>query len=117
MPSQLSLWIVFPQNSMVTFSLNFFLCVTCWDIFDNYKVWIESMMVMFGVSCKLVTSKIWLIGLQNDQMPWTFVLSEWFFVLYFNILLHAMKLVGVPIDLATNIWVLFHEIPDLYHQL
>jgi hypothetical protein len=60
MPSQLSLWIVFPQNSMMTYYLNFLLCVIHWDILDNCKVWIESMMVMLGASCRPLTSRIYL---------------------------------------------------------
>ncbi len=38
--------------------LSFLLFIICWDILDNCKVWIEGMMVMLGVSCRLVTSII-----------------------------------------------------------
>jgi hypothetical protein len=69
--------IIIPQNSMVTYYLNFLLFVIHWDILENWKVWIESMMVMIGASCILVTSIVQ-IGLRNDEMPWTFVLSKCF---------------------------------------
>jgi hypothetical protein len=42
-------------NGDILFEL--LMCVICWDIPENYKVWIESMMVMFGASYRLVTSR------------------------------------------------------------
>jgi hypothetical protein len=97
MPSQLNLWIVFPQNPMVTFYFNFLLCVIHWDILDNYKVWIESMMVMFGASCKLVTSKICLDWVSEWPNALDICVVEMIFVLCFNVLMNAMKLTEVAI--------------------
>jgi hypothetical protein len=43
-------------NGDILFEL--FLCIIHWDILDNYKVWIESTMVMLGASCKPITPRI-----------------------------------------------------------
>jgi hypothetical protein len=48
----------FPTNLMVTYYLSFLLFIIHWDNPNNCKVWTESLMVMLGVSCRLVTSRI-----------------------------------------------------------
>ncbi len=69
-PSQLSLWINFLLNLMVTYYLNFLLSIIHWDNLENCKVWIESSMIMFGASCKPVILKI--------HLGWAFKMTKCF---------------------------------------
>jgi hypothetical protein len=114
-PSQLNLWIFFSQNSMVPYVLSYVLFVVHSDILDNCKLWIESMMVMLGVSCKLVTSKIHLDWALEQRSAFDICVVKMILVLYLNVLLHVMKF-GVVIIFATfNIWAMFCENLYLYH--
>jgi hypothetical protein len=97
MPSQLRLWIVFPQNSMVTYYLSFLLCVICWDIINNCKVRIESTMVMLGASCKPITSIIHLDWASEWGNALDICVVRMIIVLCFNVLMCTMKLVGLAI--------------------
>jgi hypothetical protein len=97
MPSQLSLWIVFPQNSMVTFYLSFLMCVICWDISSNCKVWIENMMVMLGASCRPETSRMHLDWDSEQPNSLDICVVRMILLLCCNVLLHTMKLDGVVI--------------------
>ncbi len=56
-------------------------------------------MVMLGASCKLVTSRICLNWALERQNALDICVIKMIFVLCFNILLHAMRLLGVVIFL------------------
>jgi hypothetical protein len=96
--------------------LNYLLFIIHWDIQNNCKIWIKSMMVTFNASCKLVTLKIHLNWVLKQWSALDICVVKMIFVLYFTVLLHTMRLLGVVIIfVASNIWAMFHEIPDLYH--
>ncbi len=96
-PSKSSMWIAFTQNLTMTYSLNFLLFTIHWDILENCKVWTKNMMVMFGASCRQMTSIIHLVWALEQRNVLVIYVVEMIIVLCSNILLLAMKLFGVAI--------------------
>jgi hypothetical protein len=75
----------------------------------NCKVWTESMMVMFGVSCKPVTLIICLDWASKWRNALDICVVRIIIVLYFNIFWCTMKLLGVAIvhnfqNLSSVLW-------------
>ncbi len=87
----------FPQKSMVTYYLSFFMFVIYWDTPDNCKIWIKSKMVLFGVSYKLITSRIRLDWALERWNVLDICVVKMILVLCFNVLLCTMKLLRVAI--------------------
>jgi hypothetical protein len=73
------------------------MCVICWDIPNNCKVWIENMMVMLGASCKPVTSRMRLDWASKQPNALDIFVIRTILIVCFNVLFHAMKLIGVAI--------------------
>ncbi len=82
---------------MVTYQLNFLLSIIHWENLDNCKVWTESSMVMLGADCRPVILRIPLNWVSKQQNALDICVVKMILILYFIILMCAMKFLGMGI--------------------